>query len=226
MSDNNGNANQEPEFSRIVRVDNVAEDGEVFAFSATEKEREALAKRLGLLALDSLQADVTASPLLSRKQQRGPYKGIHLHVAFRADVVQFCVVTLEPVAAKVEDEFEVDFLPKGADPADIIGTESPLTTDGDKNSFSADGSMSVEEWLDDLEEGEILIDADEVDPPELLVGGKVEIGDLIAENLSLALDPYPRHESAEMEKTRAGDDGETDDKRNNPFAVLASLKTE
>ena len=52
MSDNNGNVIQEAEFSRIIRVDNIAEDGEVIAFSATEAEREALATRMGLLAME------------------------------------------------------------------------------------------------------------------------------------------------------------------------------
>ena len=220
MSDNNGNANQELEFSRIIRVDNVAEDGEVFAFLATEPECEALATRLGLLALESLQADVTASPLLSRRQQRGPYKGLHLHVAFKADVVQSCVVTLEPVKAKVSDEFEVDFLPEGTDPAEIMGNGLRVIQGG------KDDEDTVEGWLEGLQDGEMVIDAEDVDPPEILVGGDVEVGALIAENLSLSLDPYPRHADAEMEKTRAGDDGDDSPERNNPFAVLASLKTE
>jgi uncharacterized metal-binding protein YceD (DUF177 family) len=223
MSENNGNAIQEAEFVRIIRVDNIAEDGEVIAFSATDAEREALAERMGLLALDSLQADVTASPLLSRRQQRGPYKGLHLHVAFQADVVQSCVVTLEPVTVKVSDEFEVDFLPKGADPADVIGTSSPLKL---VDEVKEKENETVDEWLESLEDGELVIDAEDVDPPEILKGGVAEIGGLIAENLSLALDPYPRHADAELEKSRSGDDDEDGAGRNNPFAALASLKTE
>jgi uncharacterized metal-binding protein YceD (DUF177 family) len=221
MSDNNGNVIQEAEFSRIIRVDNIAEDGEVIAFSATEAEREALAARMGLLAMESLQADVTASPLLSRQQQRGPYKGIHLHVAFRADVIQSCVVTLEPVTATVSHEFEVDFLPKGADPADVIGTGSPGTTGSDKKL-----PETVDDWLESLEDGEMVFDADDVDPPEILRGGVAEIGELIVENLSLSLDPYPRRDDVEMEKTRSGDNDEDNVVRDNPFAVLASLKTD
>jgi len=221
MSENNGNAIPEAEFVRIIRVDNVAEDGEVFAFSATEAECAALAERMGLLTLNSLQADVTASPLLSRRQQRGPYKGLHLHVAVKADVVQSCVVTLEPVTSAVSTGFEVDFLPKGADPADVIGTGPTLAeTAGGKK------ADTVEDWLQESENDEMDFDAEEADPPELMKGGVIEIGELIAENLSLALDPYPRSAGAEMEKTTAGDDGEEGAARNNPFAVLASLKKE
>jgi uncharacterized metal-binding protein YceD (DUF177 family) len=221
MSDNNGNVIQEAEFNRIIRVDNIAEDGEVIAFSATDAECAALAARMGLLTLNSLQADVTASPLLSRRQQRGPYKGIHLHVAFRADVVQSCVVTLEPVTASVSDEFEVDFLPKGADPADVIGTGSPRDSGKEMKK-----EETVDDWLEGLEDGEMVIDSEEADPPEIMRGGVVEIGELIVENLSLALDPYPRRAGEEMDLTRAGDNNEDNVVRDNPFAVLASLKTE
>jgi uncharacterized metal-binding protein YceD (DUF177 family) len=224
MSDNNGNVIQEAEFSRIIRVDNIAEDGEVIAFSATDAEREALATRMGLLALDSLQADVTASPLLSRRQQRGPYKGIHLHVAFKADVVQSCVVTLEPVAATVTDEFEVDFLPKGADPADVIDTGTPRHS-GKNDKKKEKKEETVDDWLEGLEDGEMVFDSEESDPPEILRAGVVEIGELIIENLSLSLDPYPRHKDVEMEKTQSSND-EGDVVRDNPFAVLASLKSD
>ena len=84
---------------------------------------------------------------------------------------------------------------------------------------------SVDDWLEGLEDGEMVFDSEEADPPEILRAGVVEIGELIVENLSLSLDPYPRHKDVEMEKTQSGND-EGDVVRDNPFAVLASLKSD
>ena len=57
---------------------------------------------------------------------------------------------------------------------------------------------------------------DGVDPPEPLRGGAVDLGELLAQHLGLALDPYPRAPGAEFaapppEEPRAG-----------PFAELAA----
>ena len=80
-----------------------------------------------------------------------------------ADVVQSCVVTFEPVPAKIEAEFD--------------------------RLFSRD---VPEEALDEVE-----IDA-EAELPEPLVDGRLDLGEILAEELSLALDPYPRSPEADL----------------------------
>ena len=69
------------------------------------------------------------------------------------------------------------------------------------------------------------IDPDAEDEPEPITGDSVDIGELVAQHLSLALDPYPRAEGASLEPDllAAGElgDGGGDD---GPFAKLARLK--
>jgi hypothetical protein len=61
--------------------------------------------------------------------------------------------------------------------------------------------------------------ADEVDPPEPLFGGKVDLGAIATEFLLLGIDPYPRRADARFEAPH-GEDAEGA----HPFAALRSLK--
>lgn len=70
-------------------------------------------------------------------------------------------------------------------------------------------------------DGEVFVDLDAEDPPEPVEDGRIDLGEAVAEHLSLALDPYPRGEGAELQ---SGDwDGA--EARNSPFAVLGTLKS-
>lgn len=91
----------EPEFSRLFAVDRLGTAAITEALQARPAERLALAKRLGLVALDSLSAAVTV--------QRGLSGLIHVTGRLEADVVQSCVVTLVDFPSHVEDSFTLDF---------------------------------------------------------------------------------------------------------------------
>lgn len=56
------------------------------------------------------------------------------------------------------------------------------------------------------------------EPPEPLIGGKIDLGAITTEFLVLGIDPYPRKPGAEFLAPTVEDDGE------NPFAALESLK--
>jgi uncharacterized metal-binding protein YceD (DUF177 family) len=92
---------QEPEFSRPVEVDQVGAEGVSLEIEADPAEREALARRFGLIRLDRLHASATVSPV-SRKLFR-------VEASFEAEVVQTCVVTLDPVPARVSERFSALF---------------------------------------------------------------------------------------------------------------------
>ena len=62
-------------------------------------------------------------------------------------------------------------------------------------------------------------EAEAEDPIEPIVEGEIEIGDLMVQNLALALDPYPRSPEAEFEVV--DDDA---GKPSGPFAALAELQ--
>ncbi len=72
-----------------------------------------------------------------------------------------------------------------------------------------------------------IVDIDPVteDEPEPIDGDNVDIGELVAQHLSLALDPYPRAEGAilDAEALAAGDRSD-DAAEEGPFAKLARLK--
>lgn len=180
-----------PEFSRIVRADAVHRADVVETIEATEAERKALAERFELEAIDRLVATVRL------RSVRG---GQMVRVAgeLEADVVQTCVVTLDPVPAQVTESFGALFAPESMIPK---------------------------------EEDEIDIDPNlsEEDIPEPMVNGRIDIGELTAQHLSLALDPYPHAEGVEFagygDADEDEDDGTADEpEKPNPFAALERLK--
>jgi uncharacterized metal-binding protein YceD (DUF177 family) len=92
-----------PEFSRIVPLAQLGTEAFRQDIEATEAEREALAKRFGLLALDRLMAEVE----LVRQGQ----DTIVLRAAFEASFVQECVVTLDPVDGAMAANFALRYGP-------------------------------------------------------------------------------------------------------------------
>lgn len=90
-----------PEFSRVVTIDSLGEVGRTVSMLANDGEREAVRQRLGLESIGSLSGTA-----LVRKAGRGRYR---VDIDFRADVLQSCVVTLEPVASVVSDSGVVWF---------------------------------------------------------------------------------------------------------------------
>lgn len=60
------------------------------------------------------------------------------------------------------------------------------------------------------------------DTPEIVVGGKIDLGDIAVEQVALRLDDYPRKPGEEFSFGSEFDDA--DAAAENPFAVLARLK--
>jgi len=176
------------EFSIDLSLDDLPPQGREIRFEATAKEREALAKRFDLIELKSLKGTATA-----RHWRR---LGVALEGRFEAEVVQACVVTLEPVPAKLNESFKVHYLP-----AEML-----------EEATGGPGS-----------EREIIIDTDSEEPPEPIEAGHIDVGEMVAEQLALALDPYPRKPGAGLDEAPASKAAE-EEKKPNPFAVLEKLK--
>ena len=135
-----------PEFSRRVELARLGAHETAFPISAEAGEREALARRFGLLSLGRLEAQIRLQRLAG---------GIaRLSGRLGADVVQACVVSLQPVASSLEEEFTVLYGP-------------------------AQSGKSV---MVDLE-------TDEAEPFD---GDAIDVGEAVAQQLALVLDPYPR----------------------------------
>lgn len=91
-----------PEFGRPVEVSRIGPSGLSLAIDADATERERLARRLGLSELRRLHADLAL-------QHRGA--GIALTATWVAEVVQDCVVTLDPVVSELSGTFELAYGP-------------------------------------------------------------------------------------------------------------------
>jgi uncharacterized metal-binding protein YceD (DUF177 family) len=74
----------------------------------------------------------------------------------------------------------------------------------------------------EAETNEVVVDLDAEDPPELVEDGTIDIGEAAAEHLALALDPFPRADSAVFEME--SDNSEELEAPSSPFAALAKLK--
>ena len=171
------------EFSRPMALDRISTTQHREEITATDKERAALAERFGLVSLDRLTASFTL------KRARRDLVRVKGRVS--ADLVQACIVTLDPIPAQIDERFEVDFL-EGAQPV-----------------------------VADLE-----LDVEGAEAPEPALDGWIDLGELAAEQLGLAIDPYPRKPDAEVPaEWRAEPAAEPAAAvRPNPFAALEKLK--
>ena len=91
-------------FSCRLNLDRV-HDGERIDLVATDEEREALAKRLGLVALDRLAAHCALD-----RQRSG--STIRARGRIKASLTQACVASGEPLAAYIDEAFELHFQPE------------------------------------------------------------------------------------------------------------------
>lgn len=159
-----------PEFPHPLVLAHVPAGGQALRLEADPEQCAALARRMGILAVHSLTAELTLRPV---EQGRIAVTG-----RLRAEVEQECVVSLEPVRQRVEEDVAWRLLPDGMEPSD--GDDDP----------------------------------DDIEGP----GGVADVGEALAQQLSLALDPYPKAPGAR----RPDDPGDTGP--HGPFAMLAKLK--
>jgi uncharacterized metal-binding protein YceD (DUF177 family) len=94
------------EFSRLYRLDSLSAEPIRVEIEAGPEEREGLARRFGLVALDALVAEA---------ELRRSGDSVIAAGRLRARVTQSCVASAEPVDAQVEEDFLVDFRPMSAD---------------------------------------------------------------------------------------------------------------
>ncbi len=98
----------ELEFSRRIPVRELPEGGKKYRFEATTEERTAVARRLGVIGIESLEAKFTVVPEGRGAMARGNFEAV---------VVQECVVTLEPVTSRIDGRIVQRFAPGGAVPS-------------------------------------------------------------------------------------------------------------
>ncbi len=110
-----------PEFSRPVAVETVKEEA-AFAIEAKPDERENLARRLGVVSVDSLSADLRLIRLMGAM--------VRLEGQLNAEVTQSCVVTLAPVRSRIAAPLDRRYGPAEAlDEADADAEDAGLEDD-------------------------------------------------------------------------------------------------
>jgi hypothetical protein len=104
--------------SRIFKTDEISAKGISECLEVSADDRIAIAKALDLLNLDSMRMDFRLY-----RSGRGRYK---LEGQLSADAKQSCVVTLEPVECKIDEQITVEFWP----PKEVEHLESEAEEEG------------------------------------------------------------------------------------------------
>lgn len=150
------------ELSRMVDTSHWHGPALSIVVETTVDERRRLAARFDLQDIVSLRGELCL--------EQDDDDLFRLSGRLVADVVQTCVVSLEPIRAHVDESFGRSY--SAAAKADA--TDEPIDAEGD-------------------------------DPPDPIVEGKIDVGEALAEELGLALDPYPRLPGASLKMATPGD---------------------
>ncbi|RUT95583.1 DUF177 domain-containing protein [Mesorhizobium sp. USDA-HM6] len=149
--------------SFVANVARLPQKGLPVVVEADERQRAALAAEYDLLSVESYRAE-----LLVASWKRN---GVKVSGRVEADVTQACIVTLDPVAAHIDEPVEALLLPE----------QSKLGREGFEGG------------------GEIVLDADGPDSPETFSGDTIDVGALAEQFFGLAIDPYPRKPGASLD---------------------------
>jgi hypothetical protein len=186
-------------FSRPLNVKSVPAEGLDMRIEASAPECAQVAADTDLPALASLSAKF-------RVERRA---GGRLAVSGKvsADIVQQCVVTLEPFDSHIEQPVELTFAPAPSEMTELRGRENrrsraPLD---EAQAQSSTGSSND----------------DQADPPDPIIDDTIDLGAVAVEFLTLARDPYPRKPGVHFDDMAVGEAGESEP---SAFAALERLK--
>lgn len=156
--------------SRLVRANTIPKAGTSISIAADKAQRSQLAEFHGLLDVTSFEADLLA--------EAWQLDGVRLTGRVRSNIVQKCIVTLEPVDAQIDTQIDVILLPE-------------------------DRQLKLE----NLSAGELVLEAEGPDEPDTFSGDHVDVGAIAEEFFALAIDPYPRRPGAKVEEKASEETG-------------------
>ena len=128
--------------------------------AADAPERRAIAGFLGVEAVDAIEAELELAPW---------FDGVQIEGRWRAEIVQLCGLTLEPLPSELEGSFVVRAVP----PTSAL---APLQAGR-----------------------EVIVDPDADDPPDILETGSLDLAAYVVEHVALEIDPFPRKPGAAFE---------------------------
>lgn len=121
-------------------------------------------------------------------------RGVRVKGLLQARIIQLCVVTLEPLENILHENIEVVFIPE-------------------------DSNLMKPKMLENT--GELFLDAEGPDMPEVFHGNKIDVGAIMEEFFELSINHYPRKEGVKM---RVIENGEKSEQKLSPFSVLKNWK--
>lgn len=173
-------------FSYKVKVGHISANPVTVKLEADERERTGLARLWKVQSVQRLESELQIA--------RWKKDGVRIRGRVEADIVQACVVTLEPVESTIVEDVDRIFVPEGSRLARLV--------------------------LD--ERGEMVLDPEGDDVPDAFSGDTIDAGEAVCEAVALAIDPYPRKPGVEfsghVESTAA------EDQKPSPFAALKDWK--
>lgn len=176
--------------SKVLRLDEVGGNEKNVKLTATEQELKLIAEQFELVAIKNF-----STLFKIRLWQSG---GLTITGEISSLIVQECVVTLEPVKTKIQQEFFVRLIPE----SDVHKFQELIGKDG---------------TLD--------IDIEGKDPPDIFNGTEVDLGDIALEQFALVIDPFPRLDGVDFQKIQSKFMEPNPSEPNQPsaFAELSSL---
>ncbi len=119
---------------------------------------------------------------LSLRARLRPLRGGLMRVEgqISAALVQSCVVTLKPVEGRIEESF--------------VALYGPPPRESEPAGREVAGR-------------EVVVAPEDEDPPEPIADGAIDLGELAAQQLALAMDPYPRAANADLASHAAATGG-------------------
>jgi hypothetical protein len=154
-------------FERFHDLSGIPELGYETDIVAGPDELKRLAEWVGVDEVSSLRGHISV-----RRQSRTTY---HIETAFEADVVQPCVVTLEPVHSHIARNF----------------TRTLHFTPG-VNRYADKGGLVTSAFVEE-------------DAPDEIESLRYDLAEPLREEFSLAIDPYPRAPGVEFDTPDDGD---------------------
>jgi uncharacterized metal-binding protein YceD (DUF177 family) len=180
-------ANEKLPITLVTNLGRLGQAGDSIGFAADAEQRAALAKFADILSVEKFAAHIELKKI----------SPTHYGVSYRltAEISQACVVTLEPLVARIGKDFsrELQFAPQ-------------LRRGPSKDEKAKEGK-------------ELVVGALEDDEPEVIESLQYDLAGPLVEEFVLAIDPYPRAPGVEFAAP-----ADAQDKPQNPFAALKDLK--
>jgi uncharacterized metal-binding protein YceD (DUF177 family) len=186
-----------PEWPHNIKLDEIGTKTRHRNIEASAQECVDVARRLNVQAIKDFKAALVIQPLSGKNI-------IYVSGTFEAEVSQLCSLSDELVVTKTSEPVEGWFGVPGA----VVSLDKVRREKKHNQEAHPEVEMKPEE-----------------EEPEPIIDGAIDLGELVVQHLSLAIDLYPQVESLDREEVQTVAQAEEPSAlRKNPFAALKDWK--